>query len=179
MRHAPVRERSDSHQWQADHWSTRPLYILAAVVATRSLRLVTVTPRIGILDIMLAKVLTAAGLVSAGLLLIVVTMTTPASGGATVILAVFLLSYVVILTTLTFLIWLLARLIDRAGREVHLLKKPYEMSLKKSYYYSTVLAMGPVIIVSLQSVGGVGIYELALIALFMVLGCIYVSRRTA
>lgn len=41
---APVRERSDSHEWQADYWSTRPSYILAAVVATRSLRFVALAP---------------------------------------------------------------------------------------------------------------------------------------
>jgi hypothetical protein len=50
-RHAPVRERSESHEWQTDHWSTRPLYILAAVVATRSHRFVTLTPELGILII--------------------------------------------------------------------------------------------------------------------------------
>jgi hypothetical protein len=128
---------------------------------------------------MLAKLLFVAGLVSAGLLLIVLTMTTPASSGAFGILAVFLLSYVVLLALLTYVIWLSAKLINKAGREFHLLRKPYSLSFRKAYYYSTIIAIGPVIIVSLQSVGGVGVYEVGLVILFIILGCIYVSRRAA
>jgi hypothetical protein len=128
---------------------------------------------------MLAKILFVAGLVSAGLLLIILTTTTPSSSGAFGILAVFLLSYIVILSLLTYILWVSSKLIDRVGRGFRLFKKPYSLSFRKSYYYSTIIAVGPVIIVSLQSVGGVGVYEVGLVGLFVILGCIYVSRRVA
>ncbi len=128
---------------------------------------------------MLAKMLITTGLVSAGLLLILLTATTPSSAGAIGILAVFLLSYVVVLACSTFLVWALAAFINKVGRSTRLLRKPYIFTLKKSYYFSSIIALAPVIMVSLQSVGGIGPYELALIAAFIILGCLYVSKRAA
>lgn len=128
---------------------------------------------------MLAKALIIAGLVSAGLLLILLTTTTPTSSGAFGILAVFLLSYVVALVSVTFLLWFTALVINKVIKRARITRKPYVVTLKKSYYYASVIALGPVIMVSLQSVGGVGLYEIGLMILFIVLGCIYVSRRTA
>jgi hypothetical protein len=128
---------------------------------------------------MLAKILMIIGLVATGLLLILVTTVTPNSAGAVGILAVFLLSYTAIVCLLTFFIWLSARLVSKAGKEIRVFRKDYSISLKKSYYYSSVISLGPVIVVSLQSVGGIGIYELALVILFIALGCLYIVRRTA
>jgi hypothetical protein len=128
---------------------------------------------------MLAKLLVITGLVSAGLLLILLTSVAPADAGAFGILAVFLLSYVSLLSLLTFALWITAKLIDRIGRELHVLKKANSITLKKAYYYSTVIALGPIIIISLQSVGSVGIYDLGLVVAFIILGCVYVARRTA
>jgi hypothetical protein len=126
---------------------------------------------------MLSKILVGTGLVSAGLLLIILTTTTPSSVGAFGILSVFLLSYIVALSCLTFIVWFVAIAINKLGRSTHLIRRPYHFSLKKSYYYSTILALAPVIMVSLQSVGGIGVYELILIVAFIFIGCIYVSRR--
>ena len=128
---------------------------------------------------MLARILSIVGLASAGLLLILVTTTTPESSGAMGILAVFILTYSTILCLLTFVMWLLAKITNRLGNDLRLLKKPYSFSLKRSYYYSSVIALAPVIIISLQAVGGVGIYDLGLIIIFVGLGCLYVSRRVA
>lgn len=128
---------------------------------------------------MFARLLITVGLVSAGLLLIIFTTTTPSTGGAFGILSVFLLSYIVSLVLFTFLLWFTAFLIRKAGKRTRFIRKPYTLTLKNAYYYSSVIALGPVIMVSLQSVGGIGLYELILTALFIVLGCIYVSRRSA
>jgi hypothetical protein len=128
---------------------------------------------------MLARILSLAGLVSTGLLLILVMTTTPASAGAFGILAVFVLIYIVMLCILSFVIWTAAKTSNKLGKELHISKKEYVVSLKKSYYYSSVLALGPVIIISLQTVGSIGIYELSLVALLLILGSLYVSRRTA
>lgn len=128
---------------------------------------------------MLARILTIVGLVSTGLLLILLTTTTPENTGAFGILTVFVLIYIVVLCALTFVIWALAKVINKLGSELGALKKPYVFSIKKSYYYSSVIALAPVIIISLQAVGGVGIYDLGLVLVFIVLGCLYISRRMA
>jgi len=128
---------------------------------------------------MLARILSIVGLVSAGLLLILLTTATPGQAGALGILAVFVLLYTTILCMLTFVVWLLAKVANKLGSELGMFKKPYSVSLKKSYYYSSVIALAPVIIISLQSVGGVGLYELVMVVVFIALGCLYVSRRIA
>lgn len=127
---------------------------------------------------MLLKVLISTGLVSAGLLLILFTTTTPSSGGAFGILAVFVLSYVLSLVLTTFTLWLLSFVAARLVASFRTNRQIYTMSLKRAYYFSTIIALAPVLVVSLRSVGGVGPYELALIALFVGLGCLYVARRT-
>src|SRR5690554_2646952 len=105
---------------------------------------------------MLAKLLSIIGLVATGLLLILITTTPPADAGAMGILVVFLLSYVVLVCGLTFIVWSLAKIVNRIGKRIGVLRSTYIVDLKKSYYYSSVLALGPIIVVSLQSVGGVG-----------------------
>lgn len=128
---------------------------------------------------MLAKLLITSGLASAGLLLIIMLTITPKSGGAGAILAVFLLSYISILSAMTFVIWILSRGLYRILGGV--LKSGYKqqpIGLRKAYYYSSVTSLGPVIVISLQSVGEVGLYELGLIFVFMLLGCVYVAKRS-
>ena len=128
---------------------------------------------------MFTRILIVSGLVSAGLLLIILTTTTPAKAGAFGILAVFLLSYITTLFVMTYIVWSVSYLVNRVLIAMHRTSyRPYTLNLKRSYYFSTVLALGPVILVSLRSVGGASGYDLGLVVLFMVLGCLYISRRT-
>ena len=48
---------------------------------------------------------------------------------------------------------------------------------KKAYYYSTVIAFAPVVMIAQQSIGGVGFFEFFLILIFEIIACIYVSKR--
>lgn len=128
---------------------------------------------------MFAKILITTGLVSAGLLLFIVITTTPVGAGAFGILAVFLLSYIVTLTIFTFLLYVLSAFIGKVSRRRHISNRVLTLTLKKSYYFSTILALGPVIVMGLQSVGGASVYELGLVVLFIVLGCLYVGRRSS
>lgn len=126
---------------------------------------------------MLLKALISAGLVSAGLILILVTTTTPSSSGAPGILAVFVFSYVLFLVLTTFLLWATSLVVARITSNLGSRRQPYAMSLRKAYYFSTIIALAPVLWVSLRSVGAVGPYEVGLIGLFISLGCLYVARR--
>ncbi len=59
------------------------------------------------------------------------------------------------------------------------LRKPVRpIQFHRAYYFSTVLAAAPVMLIGLQSVQSVGIYEVILVVLFEVVACIYISRRT-
>ena len=127
---------------------------------------------------MFGKVLSAIGLVSAGLLLLVLNLTTPSTAGAGGILIVFLLGYITATTVIAFGVWAAIRLWSRVEMEMKWAHTKKAITLRRAYYYASVIALAPVIIVSLQSVGGVGLYELILIGLFVVLGCVYVAKRT-
>jgi len=128
---------------------------------------------------MLARILSIVGLVSAGLLLILLTTTTPSRVGAPGILAVFILIYSTILCFLTFFMWFGVKIANRIGQSLHVFHRSVAFPLKRSYYFASVLALGPVIIISLQAVGGIGLYEIGMVCLFLFLGCVYVSRRIA
>ena len=126
---------------------------------------------------MLSKILIIPGLAAAGLLFVVFTTISPSSGGAPAILVVFLLSYVALVCALTFVLRYASVAIARLYKQATG-KTSRIFSLKRSYYYSSVIALAPVIIVSLHSVGEVGAYEVGLIALFVFLGCVYVAKRS-
>lgn len=127
---------------------------------------------------MFGKLLFIIGLAAAGLLLVILNVMTPASGGAFGILAVFLLAYVALLVAVTFGLWALSRVVRKVISEIKPGRAAEKLPLKKAYYYASVIALAPVILVSLQSVGGVGVYELGLVLLFVLLGCVYIARRT-
>lgn len=125
---------------------------------------------------MLSKILTILGLAAAGLLFIVFTTTKPSSGAA-VILAVFLLGYITALCAFTFILRFVSIFLSGFYQRMGRTNAAAPLSLRKSYYYSSVIALAPIIIISLKSVGEVGVYELILIGLFVFLGCVYVARR--
>lgn len=122
-------------------------------------------------------ILTLTLLAVAGLAVILQT-TTPATIGPLGVLTVFILLYVSVLGGLTFLLFEGSRVIARAARKMKLRQPARAMPLGRAYYFSTVLALGPVILIGMQSVGTVGFYEVLLVAAFITLGCVYISKRS-
>lgn len=128
---------------------------------------------------MLARFL--VGMLAASVLLLVVLLntTTPNSAGATGILAVFVLTYLAVLSVLSFFMYGISRIIVRLSQGITI-KKPLEpLSLKQAYYFSSVVALAPVILISMMSVRALGIYEVGLVIFLITTGCIYVAKRTA
>lgn len=128
---------------------------------------------------MLSRVLMITSTLAAVVLFLVINTTTPKTAGAMGVLGVFILGYIVLLGLITFCIYgashAFSGLVNRLA-----VRRPVEsLSMKQAYYYATVLALAPVIIISLQSVGGVGGYELVLVLLLMIIGCLYVAKRTS
>jgi hypothetical protein len=127
---------------------------------------------------MLQRTLITITIVSLCLLLLLLTTTTPATAGPFGLLAIFLSAYLTFLGTISFFLYggMRALTFFLSGFAV---RKPLRsLSLRKAYYYATVLATAPVMLIGLQSVGAIGIYEVLLVAIFIGIGCVYVSKRT-
>ncbi|HMH70539.1 MAG TPA: hypothetical protein VK502_04010, partial [Candidatus Saccharimonadales bacterium] len=112
---------------------------------------------------MLGK-LAVIGLSVAVLLFVVLLQTTaPATAGPLGILVVFILMYVLVLGALTFLLFGGSRVVSKFSSPL-LAKKPlHPLTLRRSYYFSSVIALAPVMFLGMQSVGEVGIYAVILV----------------
>lgn len=126
----------------------------------------------------MGKVITILTFLAVAGLVFILQTTTPATMGPLGILIVFILFYVSVLGGLTFLLFEGSRIIARVSRRVTVRRPMQAMSLRRAYYFSTLLALAPVILIGMQSVGNVGFYELLLIGALITIGCIYVSKRS-
>ena len=129
--------------------------------------------------IMLARILITVSVVSLIGLIVIINISTPSSVGPMGILAVFVLLYLLVLCAMTALIYWGSRLASRFSRGIEFRKPLARFSLRRSYYFASILALGPVMVLGMQSVGGAGVYELVLVTIFLVIGCIYIAKRTA
>lgn len=127
---------------------------------------------------MLGRILAVGFIVSIVLLGVMLQTTAPTTAGPLGILIVFILMYVSVLSALTFLLYGINRVIRRLSSLAP--KKPAQtLTLTRSYYFSSVLALAPVIFIGMQSVGQVGVYDVLLVVLFVVIACVYIAKRTA
>ncbi|NCC19803.1 hypothetical protein EOM33_01950 [Candidatus Saccharibacteria bacterium] len=113
-------------------------------------------------------------LVIAGLML---TMTRPGEVGPFGVLAFFVLLYLsagsIIYMLLTGIIYVLMRVLPPGSLRLWL----ENVSHTKVYYYTTVLALAPVVLLGMASVGSIGGLDIVLVVLFEILACFYISRR--
>ena len=90
------------------------------------------------------------------------------------ILAVFILIYVLALGVLTFLIYGAGRIIHRRHAKAAGVR---EFTLARAYYFASVLALAPVMLIGARSVGRTGVADIVLITLFEILACFYIAKR--
>jgi hypothetical protein len=128
---------------------------------------------------MLGKVIALSTLAAAILLVTLLETTNPSSAGPIGLLAVFFLLYVIVHGAMTELLWVGSRLFQTVGRRFTSRRPPGRLSLQRSYYFSTVLALGPVMALAMQSIGSFGLYETILIVVFLSVGTLYVARRSS
>lgn len=128
---------------------------------------------------MLARVITVSFVAATMLLVILLQTTTPSTIGPLGILIVFILMYVSALGVLTFLLFTGSRVLARISRSVVTRRPVQPLSLGRAYYFSSVLALAPVMFIGIQSVGKVGVSDIALIVLFVTISCIYIAKRTS
>lgn len=126
----------------------------------------------------MGRFLIAVMIISAILFVVITNTTTPFSSGATGILGLFIVTYLLVLSALTFFVYGVSLIIIRASRSFTVRKPLQPISIKKAYYYSSVIALAPVILVGMLSVGTLGVYEFCLVVFWVVVGCVYVTKRT-
>lgn len=126
---------------------------------------------------MLRKIILLITIVSLCLLIVLLNVTTPATAGPFGILIIFVFAYFSLIGLMTNFLYWISRLIAHLSTGI-VTRKPFEpLTLKRSYYYSTVVAAAPIMLIGLQSVGAVGFYEFLLVFIFIIIGCLYISKR--
>lgn len=128
---------------------------------------------------MLGKIIVSSVFVAILLLIMLLETTTPSSIGPVGLLGVFFLLYVVALGCVTEVIWVGSKVVYWVRKRLMTKQPPTILSLQKAYYYSTVLALGPIMMIAMKSIGSLGRYEVVLIVLFMGVGTLYISKRTS
>lgn len=126
---------------------------------------------------MLKIVVSVVSLSSMLILAALLNLTTPATAGPFGLLAIFIFAYLSSLGVMTYFLYFINRLISYLS-SLFLTRRPYAaLTFRRSYYYSTIVAIAPIMMVGLQSVGATGFYESILVLIFVVLGCLYVSKK--
>ncbi|MCA9336909.1 hypothetical protein KC955_03540 [Candidatus Saccharibacteria bacterium] len=120
---------------------------------------------------MLGKVLALITLGAFVLLSALLQSTSPSTIHPLGILLVFVLFYLLALGVLTFFMYGIARALNAFRR------KKQEIRLQQLYYYASVLALAPVMIVGMRSIGHSGLQDVALVILFEIIVCFYVMKR--
>jgi len=116
-------------------------------------------------------------LVSLCLLTILLNTTAPATAGPFGILAIFIFAYLASLGMTTYFLYGASRVTSHLAAAFTVKRPLRALVFKRAYYYSTVLAAAPIMLIGLQSVGSIGLYEFILVLLFTVIGCVYISKR--
>lgn len=126
---------------------------------------------------MLEKIVAVITVISLCLLALLLNITAPTTIGPLGILTVFILGYLSSLGMMTYLIYGASRLFVHLGTAFTIKRPLAPIPFKVAYYYSTVIAAAPIMLIGLQSVGNGGIYEFLLVVLFVVIGYVYITKR--
>jgi hypothetical protein len=126
---------------------------------------------------MLERITTSISVVSLCSLIVMINVTTPTNVGPFGILVFFGLMYLTLLGLVAYFIFVINKMVVHLSTAFTIRKPLYLMSYKKALYFSSIVSATPVIILGIQTVGAVDLYETILIALFTVIGCIYVAKR--
>ncbi|HWT39736.1 MAG TPA: hypothetical protein VN081_00440 [Dongiaceae bacterium] len=126
---------------------------------------------------MLPKAVAIISLASLCVLFLVLTLTTPATAGPFGLLVLFISAYLSFVGLISFFLFGINRLIVMVSSGMTVRKPLQPMEFRRAYYFSTMLAAAPVMLIGLQSVHSVGPYEILLVTLFEVVACVYISKR--
>ena len=126
---------------------------------------------------MLPRIIATISLASLCLLSYMVTFTSPADAGPFGLLTIFITAYLTFVGMISFFLYGVNCLMIMVFAKGTVKKTVRSFTFKRAYYYSTVLALAPVLLVGLQSVGSISFYEVGLVILFEIIACVYVGKR--
>ena len=126
---------------------------------------------------MLPRLIATISLASLCVLSFMLTFTSPADAGPFGLLVIFITAYLTFVGLISFFLFGINRLIVIVTAGMTLRKPLTHVTFKRMYYFSTVLAAAPVMLIGLQSVQAISLYEVILVILFEVVACLYISRR--
>ncbi|MGB2786878.1 MAG: hypothetical protein WBB94_00665 [Candidatus Saccharimonadaceae bacterium] len=122
---------------------------------------------------MLIRLALSTAILSAMVLLLLLNITSPSTANPVGVLTVFAALYV-------FSVAVVAVCISVSGTIKRRLKpQALRMDDRKTYYYATIVGVAPVILLAIQSIGGVGVYDVLMVSAFEIIACIYISKQTA
>ena len=126
---------------------------------------------------MLPRLIATVSLASLVVLSLMLTFTSPATAGPFGLLVIFVTAYLTFVGLISFFLFGINRLAIMVSSGMTLRRPIGRMEFRRAYYFSTVLAAAPVMLIGLQSVQSVGIYEVLLVVIFEVVACLYISKR--
>lgn len=128
---------------------------------------------------MFAKIITTTTLIAAGLLIFVLTNYSPSEAGPGGVLVVFFLMYAIFVGVFTAVIRWSSWITRHLQRWIKFTrsKPPQELSTQKAYYLASIVALAPVMLIGIGSVGSIHWYEVVLVGLFVAIGYFYIEKR--
>ena len=127
---------------------------------------------------MFGRIITVVTLAASIALLLLFQSTSPSTSGPGGIFAAFFLLFVIFVGIFTWLVKGISVL--RAHVIIPLVQRNKvvtEMSMLHAYYYGSLLALGPLMLIGMASVGSIGIYEALLVIVFEVVAPFYTKKR--
>lgn len=126
---------------------------------------------------MLAKGITVITIIAGIVLATILTVSQPATAGPVGVLAVFFLVYVVLVGIFAWSGFIVGRLLEKLTRKTMLRRPMQKVSFLHAYYIASVLALGPIILLGINTVNKIGVYEIGLVIILVVIGIFYIQKR--
>lgn len=115
--------------------------------------------------------------VASTLLFVVLSTSTPSQAGPIGVLFVFILIYIMLVACIMLALYGGSIARERFSKVLRTRKPMLRLSMSHSYYYASVLALVPVMLLAMQSVGQIDWRQFVLVAIFATVACVYVKKR--
>lgn len=124
---------------------------------------------------MLSRILAIVTLAAFVLLSALLQSTSPSTIHPVGILFVFILFYLLALGVLTFFMFGLSGVLSKLRHKAR--SAGVRMAFREAYYYASVVALAPVLLVAMRSIGRGNLVDIALVVAFEAVACFYVAKR--
>lgn len=104
-------------------------------------------------------------------------LTTPTTVGPLGVLAFFTLLYILSVGAFTGLISSISFAVSGLTKNKVLARPLVQISVRKAYLFGSIIATAPVILLAIQSFGGVSLLEFGLVLLFVAICCFVISKH--